>query len=149
MQRKCDNCVFFRWNQPEDMSTIKQCVRCKSATYCSRQCQQEHWHNVHKKHCKYIAGVKVLPMSKHEEASCLVCKKEAETGKWEVSKSSNPVLPCLLSLHNQEVLDIYMETDMLAFPLAETTGRFMTKTEATITVMMRILLKLTVAKGSV
>ena len=93
-ERECFNCSHYGWKQPEDKSTILQCVRCKVVYYCSRQCQEEHWHKLHKHHCKYLAKAKVMPLARHEETSCLVCRKEAETGRKKMSKPSNPVLPC-------------------------------------------------------
>ena len=129
MVKQCFNCVYYRWGQPEDVLDIKQCGRCEKAFYCSKQCQQEHWHNIHKKHCKYLAKVRVFPKSKHEEASCLVCNEEAG-------------LPCYMSSANMALMKIKVCTDNVMSPLAEMTGEFQSKTEATVTIMMRLLVKL-------
>ena len=107
------------------------------AFYCFKQCQKEHWHKFHKKQCKYLAEVKVLPLSKHDEATCLMCK-----GAKDVSQPGSPVLPCTLSVAHQAMMKTRMSFDLLAFPLPEMSGKFPTKAEATVTIMMQILLKM-------
>ena len=135
--KTCYNCLNYGWKQTDDKSTIKQCNRCKLAFYCSKQCQKEHWHKLHKKQCKYLAEVKVLPLSKHDEAACLMCK-----GAKDVSQPGSPVLPCTLSVAHQAMMKTRMSFDLLAFPLPEMSGKFPTKAEATVTIMMQILLKM-------
>jgi len=140
--KSCDNCLYHGWEQPKDQATIQQCARCKVTTYCSKQCQQEHWHNVHKQHCKYLSGQRVLAKSWHEEASCLVCRVVASTGVVEMAKPGNPVMPCPLMLETK------LSTP-LPFALAEMTGNFLNKEEATVTFMMQILLKMKLNKHPV
>ena len=133
-QRSCYNCAYFKWDQPVDRNIIKQCSKCKIVMYCSWQCQREHWENVHKKHCKYISKLKIKPNSVHVEASCPDCKLEVETGRVEMCRPENPVLGCHLG-----------RTDFgfgLPLPLGEMTGQFMTKAEATVSLMLRILCKM-------
>ena len=110
--------------------------------YCSKQCQQEHWHNVHKKHCKYLSKAKVLPKALHDEDACLVCENERKTGKKEMCSPENPVLPCTLAQTNQELMNSRLPIGSWAFPLAEMTGQFLTKVDDTVTIMMRILTKM-------
>ena len=86
------------------MSTLLQCGQCKIVSYCSRQCQVEHWHRVHKQQCKYLAKQKVMPLVSHGEASCLVCKAEGEAGRRNMTKLGNPVLPCTLSMSSDILL---------------------------------------------
>ena len=50
----CANCFVFNWEQPEDRSTLRNCGRCKVLQYCSKECQEEHWELVHKKHCRKL-----------------------------------------------------------------------------------------------
>ena len=54
--RECANCLVFNY-QCEEV-TLQQCSRCKVITYCDKQCQKEHWHLVHKQHCKKLAEAK-------------------------------------------------------------------------------------------
>ena len=61
-------------------------------------------------------------------------------GLVEILKPTNPVLPCTMAL---------VKKSPLSFPLAEMTGQFKTKAEATITLMMRILLKMKLTKHPV
>jgi len=136
-EKHCFNCSYNRWQQPEDETSIQQCAKCKMVTYCSKECQKEHWHNVHKEHCKYLSKQKVLPKSWHDKAACLVCKEETAAGKIALSRPGNPVWACTLSSANHGPT-----LGSLPFPLAEMTGQFVSKFEATISIMMRLLLKM-------
>jgi len=150
-EKECHNCNTFGWKQPEDRSTIKRCSRCELFWYCSDQCQKEHWHNAHKHHCKYLAEKKVLPNAKHNDDTCLVCKEETKAGKKNISKSSNTVLPCYMSTTNQKFMNIpkNIAVDgtpqcdyMLAKPLGEMTGVYLSKVDETFALMMRVLVKM-------
>jgi len=150
-QKYCNNCTIFSWEQPDDRSTIKKCSRCELFWYCSKQCQEEHWHNAHKHHCKYVANKKVMTNTRHDDATCLVCKKESMVGKVNMSKPSNPVLPCYMSAVNDNFMNVPKTIGpdgaplcqvMPAKPLAEMTGIYHTKLDKTFAIMMRILVKL-------
>ena len=95
IKKGCANCIIYDWEQEEDRSLIQCCAKCKLMLYCSKQCQKEHWYNVHKFQCKYLAKLKVYPQSVHDEATCPNCKEEAETGWEEMCRPDNPVLGCL------------------------------------------------------
>ena len=135
----CENCACYGWDQPEDKASVLKCSRCKQAFYCSKQCQLEHWEKVHKKNCRYLAELKIFPNSRHDESTCLVCK--VKTGKKNMTNPDNTVLHCIMSVANQRVINIDLALP-LAVGLAATTGEFMMKAEATITYMMRLLVKL-------
>jgi hypothetical protein len=47
----CSNCNKF----PPEIPTLKQCAKCKTAYYCSRECQTKHWKK-HKKECVVFAA---------------------------------------------------------------------------------------------
>jgi len=141
--KSCANCTNYCWKLPEDKASLQRCSRCKVIAYCSTQCQEEHWHNVHKQQCKYLAKQKVKSKSRHNKATCLVCKEVKMTGMVEMTKPGNPVLACPLADNNQGQRMInFISSTNLPFPLPEMTGQFHTKAEATITLMMRILLKM-------
>jgi len=132
------------------MDNLQRCTGCKGVWYCDDMCQKEHWHNTHKKQCKYLSNKKVLSNAKHEETACLMCKEEARAGKEEMLKQSNPILPCIMSRANKEL----MNTDE-SFPvglpyvaLAEMTGVFHTKVECLTVTFMRILVKMKMTKHS-
>ena len=40
--------------------SLKTCVKCKTATYCSKECQEEDWKIKHRAHCKEIRRLTVL-----------------------------------------------------------------------------------------
>jgi len=150
-EKECHNCNTFGWKQLDDKSAIKRCSKCQLFWYCSDQCQKEHWHNAHKHHCKYLAKKKVLPNAKHNDGTCLICNKETSVGKKNISKSSNPVLPCYMSTTNQKFMNVpkNIGTDgtpqcdyMLAKPLAEMTGVYLSKVDETFALMLRILVKM-------
>jgi len=147
----CANCFVFDWKQP-DKDVLRRCSGCRELWYCDNMCQKEHWHNTHKKQCKYIQNKKVLRNAKHEESTCLMCKEEARVGRKEMSKQSNPTLPCIMSRANRELMNInesFCECEDLSLPygaLAEMTGRFHTKVEALIVTFMRILVKMKMTK---
>ena len=44
--RECANCLIFNYRSEEGL--LQQCSRCKVTVYCDKQCQEEHWHLVHK-----------------------------------------------------------------------------------------------------
>ena len=81
-----------------------------------------------------------------------MCKVEASVGKEEMSRESNPILPCTMSRANRELMNIdesfYENLPFCA--LAEMTGpgQFHTKVEATIATIMRILVKMKMTKHS-
>ena len=57
LRNKCSNCALFDWEQP-DAATLKQCAKCKVVQHCGEHCQNEHWMQVHKHHCKMLAFMK-------------------------------------------------------------------------------------------
>ena len=81
----------------------------------------------YKQHCKNIAKLKVM----HDEAACPDFKQEAETGRVEMCKPDNPVLGCPL-----------IKNGHYRLPLGEMSGQFQTKAEASLSLMLRILLKM-------
>ena len=90
------------------MSALKRCSKCKLATYCSEQCQKEHWHNTHKNHCKYISKKKVLATATHDNSACVACKEESQAGKEMVSEACSSALPCTMSPANIQLTNLRM-----------------------------------------
>ena len=129
----CYNCNIYRWDQPADQNTIKQCSKCRFISYCSKECQKEHWEKVHKKQCKYLAKEKVMPLSRHDQASCTGCKEQYKTGLAEMAKQDNPILGCAIPgdfnpfVFPHGVKDCYNSAAPLPFQLGEMSGKFHTK----------------------
>jgi len=143
--KKCVNCDLYGWKQPQDKSVIKRCSGCQMFWYCSELCQKEHWINIHKKQCKYLLAKnrEVLPNAKHDESNCLVCKEECKVDKKNMSRPSNPVLPCPMSVANIHLMNnIPVPMGMPSIPLAEMTGKYHSKEDHTVAIMMRILVKM-------
>ena len=150
-EKNCVNCDIFGWKQPRDRSTLKRCSRCQLYWYCSQQYQKEHWLNSHKHHCKYFLSQKVPPNAKHNDATCLVCKEESKAGKENMTKPTNAVLPCYMSTAHKYLMGISQPIGpgllpqyegIPAKPLAEMTGVYHTKLDASFAIMMRILVKI-------
>ena len=136
-EKFCQNCRCYGWEQPSVRSDMKHCEQCKKFDYCGEDCEREHWLKVHKKHCEYLAGKKVLAMSEHDEVTCLVCRIGADP--------TNPkarVLPCTMSTTTMAQTRIVVDTASPGLGLAEMTGKFHSKEEATITQMMRLVIKM-------
>jgi len=159
-EKVCDNCLIYGWKQPEDKSVIRRCGRCKFVSYCSEECQREHWRKVHKDHCKYLAKKEVLPNSSHDVATCKVCKEESKAGKVGLVDINNPVLPCTMTINTSRhyqysppgrdmaLVSVRLALGCPALPLAEMTGSYHSRVEATLAIMMRIMLKMKVTKHS-
>ena len=90
----CSNCFLFNWKQPENRKTLRKCTRCYVVAYCGMECQEEHWHKVHKNHCKYLGGLKKAKHSEHIKETCKTCIKSDSVGDL-VFSSTNPNYVCI------------------------------------------------------
>ncbi|KAK8816076.1 MYND-type zinc finger protein [Blastocystis sp. ATCC 50177/Nand II] len=74
---------------------FKKCSRCKTACYCSKECQLEHWKNGHKKECVPVGGKEdkaAVPTEKKAEVSndqAVLMRKECQTmyNNYEMAKT--------------------------------------------------------------
>ena len=80
--------------------------------------------------------------ARHNEDSCLVCKEEAKVGEKNMSDPSNPTLPCIMSEANRQLMNSRLSNGWPAVLLEEMTGLFTSELEATVTIMMRVMLKM-------
>ena len=139
----CWNCIIYGWKQLEDKSALKRCSKCKIAHYCSEQCQKEHWHKTHKKHCKYMSKKKVLATGKHDDSACLACKEDSQAGKDIVLKACSSALPCTMSTANRRETNLSMFDNVYgSIPIPEMTGKFHSKLDISLAMSMRILMKM-------
>jgi hypothetical protein len=46
----CANCHVLESKMGEG-ETLSKCGWCRQVTYCSRECQKQHWNKAHKKEC--------------------------------------------------------------------------------------------------
>ena len=90
-EQKCANCVIFGWKQVDPTIPLKRCTGCYKISYCSKECQVEHWHKVHRRHCKYLSGKKPLEESAlHKKKTCGRCIKQKAAGR-KVFKENEPM----------------------------------------------------------
>ena len=71
--KKCFNCLCYGWKQVEDPDRLKNCMKCKVAFYCSKECQQEHWVKLHKKHCTWLTMAVPESLNFHNSSECWSC----------------------------------------------------------------------------
>jgi hypothetical protein len=152
--RTCANCENYAWAQPADPSNLLTCSKCKFMSYCSKECQLEHWVKVHKQHCKYLAGLKLLPQSRHDPAHCYTCERQAEIGEAQIVEATNPSLPCIFPTLITFV-PVLCQPDHgngnrtsanLPFQMGEMSGKFPTRAEQTISIICQLLYKLKLIK---
>lgn len=135
---ECINCLIFEWKQPQQ-ADLKRCTGCRMVWYCSKECQKEHWINNHKELCKNLSKKKVFLNSVHDEDTCNVCRNVSSISVSDMTNPSNPVLPCIMT---NSSIRLMMPRNKPMAEMAEIAGQFNTKVEATITIIMRILVKM-------
>ena len=145
-EQKCANCVIFGWKQVDPTIPLKRCTGCYKISYCSKECQAEHWHKVHRRHCKYLSGKKSLQESDlHNKETCGRCiKQQAAGGK--VFKENEPTYVCLFDpILNSSKVNLCLR-DKYPMPSREDpSSRF----KRIISVLQTVLLKIKVTKQSI
>ena len=138
----CVNCDLFCWKQPNNVKTLRKCTGCRVVAYCGKECQEEHWHKVHKKHCKYLGGTKKGKHSEHKEESCKTCISRKSVGDL-VFRATNPNYVCIFeNIERNKLPPTYPHP----FPL---TGPPEDRIEKMLTVAQKILLKIKVTGNPV
>ena len=86
--------VKYCWNCSTGPQKFK-CSSCGIAQYCSEICQKEHWKVLHKNHCKYLSGKKILTGSIHSQETCETCQKvkESRDSKGNFRRREHPIPP--------------------------------------------------------
>ena len=138
----CNNCDLFNWKQPENLKTLRKCTRCYAVAYCGKECQEEHWHKVHKKHCKYLGGLKKAECSEHRKDTCKTCIASDSVGDL-VFSHTNPNYVCIFEHLNWKVVP---PTFPHPFPL---NGHPEDRIEKMVNVAQKVLLKIKVTKNPV
>ena len=98
----CANCHLFGWEQPDPRSSqaLKRCTGCSKISYCSKDCQEEHWRKVHGRHCKFFAGQKGPEGTVvHNKETCKHCIMQEAAGQG-VFKEKNPNYVCFFNPKN-------------------------------------------------
>ena len=135
----CLNCNLFNWKQPENPTTLRKCTRCHVVAYCGKECQEEHWHKVHKKYCKYLGGLKKANHSEHRQETCKTCIASDSIGDL-VFSPTNPNYVCIFEHVDWSLLP---PTFPHPFPL---TGPPEDRIEKMLNVAQKILLKIKMTK---
>ena len=135
------------------MKPLQRCSRCKTVSYCSPECQKEHWEKHHKQHCKYLSGSTILPLTRHSATACPRCPELLPGHR----SAQHPSLLChLASLHDlwdKPTVVMTLDTNFkmeekgfLPFPLGELSGRYGCKYDHTLSLMLQILHKISVSE---
>ena len=138
----CSNCVLFNWKQPENPKTVRRCTRCHVVAYCGKECQEEHWHKVHRKQCKYLGGLKKAKDSEHKKETCKTCIESESVGDL-VFSPTNPYYVCIFEHVDWKLLPPNYPHP---FPL---TGSPEDRIERILSVAQKILLKIKMTKNPV
>jgi len=93
--KECANCLLHGWKQPQNKDDLQKCKRCKVIKYCGKECQTEHWQNLHKRQCRYFADPTLAQESQHNESTCILCLQAASLDKRELRNPANPNYFCL------------------------------------------------------
>ena len=81
--------------------SLKSCTKCKTAVYCSKQCQVEDWKPRHKKHCKEIQRLRDVVQGKSH-----ICELQPARKPWLLDPSqTNPLYLSLLQDKQVVLLD--------------------------------------------
>ena len=133
MNAVCPNCVTYNW--PREGVAMSTCSSCKFLSYCSKECQKEHWVKVHKEQCLALAGKVEVAGSVHMPENCPGCKEDEAL----VLSPSSSSWGCLLPA---AACAIQMGEFSSAVPMGEMTRKFQTRSEQTVFVMQQIVDKL-------
>lgn len=125
---ECANCASSYSNHGV---TLKQCSRCKLLSYCSKECQDQHWRKGgHKFFClppserrasSMPAISKPLTDSPEKEAQCLVCRERILSDP----DSTRCTLPCSHSYHFECVKRLVQNSNRTECPACRKSLRTM------------------------
>ena len=108
--------------------------------YCGKECQEEHWHKVHKKQCKYLGGIKKEKHSEHNKETCKTCIASNSLGDLVLSPT-NPNYVCTFETIDWNKM---LPTFPHPFPLSPED-----RVEMMVDVAQKILLKIKVTENPV
>ena len=128
---------MYKWDHPV-ITALRKCGGCHKMFYCSRECQEEHWAKVHKKHCKYFTGAKNRKDTVvHDKANCNFCLPACRE---EAFKEDNPNYICTTAF--PEAKPLMALHRIYPLPLARLQED---RLERIVDILLRLLLKLNLA----
>ena len=122
-------------------SKLKLCAGCRKISYCSKECQEEHWRKVHRQHCKIFSGRRKNSNDKcgvHDKETCSECIMQKAAGQ-AVFKEKNPNYICVLSSTNPKAKPLLELQQKYPLPLA---GIGEKRPERFIDILQKLLLKI-------
>ena len=129
-------------------SKLKLCTGCRKISYCSKECQEEHWRKVHRQHCKIFSGRRKNSNDKggvHNKETCSECIMQKAAGQ-AVFKEKNPNYICVLSSTNPKAKPLLELQQKYPLPLA---GIGEKRPERFIDILQKLLLKIKLSKQPV
>ena len=150
LDRNCANCHLFLWDQPDlRISPLKGCTGCRKISYCSKDCQEEHWSKVHKRHCRVFSGLAGLEGTVvHNKETCSHCMMQKAAGR-KVFKENNPNYICLYDPSNPRAKSLQEIQLQYPFPLKAGAEQEQSRREKIVVLLQRLLLKIKLTKHPV
>ncbi|RLN72324.1 hypothetical protein BBJ28_00022129 [Nothophytophthora sp. Chile5] len=69
---------------------LSRCGRCRTAYYCSRECQQQDWKPDHRKECKHLAELAALGLRSDQISDVLLLGRVTRRSNQSVAAESEP-----------------------------------------------------------
>ena len=152
LDRNCANCHLFLWEQPAACSLtspLTVCTGCRKISYCSKDCQDEHWSKVHKRHCRVFSGLVGLEGTVvHNKETCNHCMMQEAAGR-KVFKENNPNYICLYDPSNPRAKSLQEIQLQYPFPLKAGAEQEQSRREKIVVLLQRLLLKIKLTKQPV
>jgi len=102
----CDRKYRYGLISKAESKELQRCAGCHLLAYCDKDCQREHWIKVHKDHCKYLSGKKIMENSLHVADSCSSCIEARKTRRSELFSCDSPKAVC----HSETAILVMKQT---------------------------------------
>ena len=88
-------------NEKSSQKVYSRCAGCMLMTYCDEACQLEHWTHVHRYHCPYLSGKKLV--EDHNEESCQNCIEKKTNERDELLSIKSPKIGCKIQEDSKQM----------------------------------------------
>jgi len=101
--KSCANCVS------KDQDTrfpdeLKRCSACHVLSYCTENCQREHWLRSHSKICKALCGKKNHGKALHKKETCPNCDTKGHTKCHSYNDKNSLEMACMVEFAQRSLL---------------------------------------------